>query len=208
MSVQMQNYLLFSFGAAINFPILALVMVTLYFPQGSRKTIYLLIGSEFLFLLVGIIGLFLAPEFLSLNIRQSFFKNFDLIIGAILLLLAIINVFYKKDEAKQARKNLENWQYFILGIVLAITNFNTLVLFISVLKNILQISEILYMRLALLGISSLILNLMIIVPLILYYISPALAQRILEPVNNFIQRHRKAIISTILFALSMILLFR
>lgn len=205
----MSEYFLLVFAAAINFPMLAIVMAALYMPKGTKKTVYLLIGSEVFLLALGIVALFIAPQIFDLNIKSKFSSSFDMYLGLILLVLAVYNFFKKpSQEDKGINKNISDWKFIALGFLLTLTNINTLVLYLSSMKSLIQITDDWLWRIALLLLGNLIINLMIIIPLVINIVSPELTERILGPVNLFFQKYKKPIVSAVLIVLSFYLLFR
>lgn len=209
MTASVENYILLSLGAAINFPILAIVISTLNLSQGKKAVTYLLIGSELVLLAIGIIGLILAPQFLDFNIKHNFSQSFDKIIGFALLFLALYNTYRKPTKKKEkTERGFSNWRYLGMGIILTVTNLNTIVLYVAVLKNIIQITEDYLWQFSLLVISNTVINMMIIIPLIAYMAFPSIVESVIGPINNFSEKHKKTIVSIILFLLSGLFLYR
>lgn len=207
MSEQVQNYILLSLGAAINFPVLALMATFLAQPKGLKKSTYLLIGSEIALLIVGVVILILIPHYIGFDLRDKFSQEFDRVLGIILLLLAIY-YFFKKPSQKEEKpqKERSDWAFFVIGGILTITNLNSLVLYISVVKNIFQITDEAFFRFLLLLLSSIIVNIMIIIPLVVAFVSPDLIDKVISPVNNFIQKYKRQIITSVLALLAILLL--
>lgn len=106
MSEQIQNYLILSLAASINFSMFAVVTVYLGSQNGRKKAIYMLAGSEIVLLVLGVLILYLSPQFLDYNIRDRFSHQFDWVIALILIALGIINLL--REEKPKDESSVDN----------------------------------------------------------------------------------------------------
>lgn len=202
-------------GAAIS-PVATTGMITVL-ATNNKSTIIkgfsYLLGTTMPLLIIGIPGIFLfshidfAPKNTVIN------SWIDLLAGLVLLGLAVkVALKPKTDKTKTATQDSHRNQSYskltALGIVLMITNFSTLVLFIPAVKDIAISSLDVSGKSILLIVSIAITLLMIFAPLLIFILSPKRSEKILSSLKSLINRHMREVTLSILIVFGIYLLIK
>lgn len=201
-----------AFGAAISPTLLTVILVMLSNPKTPKPGIFgFLTGSLAVIIIVGVVGIAIAGGATSKidDSTSSISSYIDLFFGFVLLILGIKRLIRRNGAKKPAvnlDKPLATSRYITLGIIMMATNFTTLVLYFEILKEIGVAHISLASAALILAIVVFIIMLPVTIPVTIYLLFPKTAQKILLPMNGFIQRHTNAIMVAVIFLFAALLI--
>lgn len=175
------------------------------------RVLALFLGSILVALLLGFLGLQTGQNIHAISSHGQTAIIFDFIL-AILFLYFGIRGLIKPDQERKAittenpTRQLGKW--FIVGFVISITNFDAVLLNFGAAKEIGTSSIILPDKILLLFMGIIFFVLPILIPLIFYLLLPSAAQKILTPINKFLIKYGRFLVSTIFIIFAIYLIYK
>lgn len=192
--------------------ILALSIVLLSKEKfGKSQTLALLVGSILTSIIIITIGLILGQKIQD-PLGKSIIDNiFEILFAIIFLYFGLKNLLYKENNKTQKITQNETKKLFLwfgIGFAVSITNFDAVIFDITAAKEIGQALISNFQKIILLIIEAFFFNLPIIFPFLLYIIMPKTAQKILNPLNIFLNKYGRLIVGTIFIGFAIYLFYK
>lgn len=124
----------------------------------------------------------------------------------LLLALAVKNFYTKPKKSKKAQHSFGIGQTILLGTVIMLTNFSTIVLFIPAMKDVAVSSLTTPDKTLVLLVSIFVTLSLVALPLLIAVVAPNSSKSILEKLRVFMVRHNKTIIQSMLIVFGIYLL--
>jgi len=182
--------------------ILALAVILLSKKQnGLIQTLALLVGSLITSIIIIIVGLKLGQTIADPSGKNLIDNIIDLVLAILFLIFGIKSILYKDDDSKTKKLGHDESKKLLLwlgiGFVISITNFDAVIFDLTAAKETGQAIINNFDKFIILLLGVLFFNLPIILPLVLYSIAPKFAQKILTPLNVFLQKYGGYIVGAI-----------
>jgi len=208
-----------AFGAAVSPTVLIGIILVLSVskrPKFSGLAFY--IGAIILLLIVVAAGALVSKgATLATKTHPSTASAyFDIILGILLILFGIRRI-RKEDKGPDKNRFTEDGsksavnrfiKYLILGFGMFIINFTTTVLVFAAGKDIGLSTAPIFDKLIVIIILTIITLLVVEIPLLVYVIAPKTANKLLEPLNIWMQKNGKYLMAAIIFVFGIYLLIR
>ena len=200
-------------GAAVS-PVAAVGMIAVLTSKDSPrlKGLVYLLGATFPLIVAGFVIAFFFNKVPTPNTTKPIGSWIDIIAGIVLLGLAVKNFLHhttKKPKAKQkVQHTLGYSKTFFLGIGLMLTNFTTLIVFIPAAKDIAISSLDSMQKLAVLGVSLIVVMSLIALPLVIDFVFPRGSNELLERLRDWMLSHNKSIERIVLIVFGIYLLIK
>jgi cytochrome c biogenesis protein CcdA len=172
----------------------------------KRKALEFVLGATVFMVALGLVIL------LSFNPAISQAKQpgrasalIDIGLGVLIVLVVAHSVFFKK-KAKQEKQKKHKRPFFVIGFLFMIVNTSTLIPFIAACKiiadNKLRLAGALISFLFLLAITMS----LIALPVVITYLMPRSAEKLLAPLKSFMSKHGTVIAQAFFFAIAIYLI--
>lgn len=194
-------------GAAIS-PVAAVGMIAVLTTkqQPRIKGFVYLLGASIPLVVIGVVSIFFFTS-LSLQPKNANVSStIDLVAGVLLLALAVKNFYTKPKKSKKAQHSFGIGQTILLGTVIMLTNFSTIVLFIPAMKDVAVSSLTTPDKTLVLLVSIFVTLSLVALPLLIAVVAPNSSKSILEKLRVFMVRHNKTIIQSMLIVFGIYLL--
>mgnify|MGYP000887696098 CR=1 FL=1 len=190
--------------------LLALSVVLLSKKDGFKQTLAFLVGSVITSVAIIVIGLSLGETIKDLTGTKIIDNIVDLVLSGVFLYFGIITLVKNDNENKTKFNDKKNsiWLWMGLGFILSITNFDAVIFDITAAKEVGQAQISTIDKTIILVIESIFFNLPILLPAVLYAVAPATAKKILDPVNVFLTKYGKYIVSVIFLGFGIYLAYK
>lgn len=176
------------------------------------RTLALWIGSFAVAVALAIVGLKLGNSIQDPDNKRIIDNIVDLVLSALFFYFGIKSLLVKDTD--KSEKNVEKdesrdlWKWFLIGLVISVTNFDAVIFNLTAAKEIGQSDVTGTSKLLLLIMGGVFFTLPIILPLVLYLIMPKLAQKILDPLNAFLTKYGRYIVALIFIVFAVYLLIK
>ncbi len=139
----------------------------------------------------------------------------DVVLGALLVFIAVIIALSKPKKKPKKKRQISAEQtsarlirYFLVGFAAMITNLTSIPLVIVVVKETVDSNVEILGQVVVLLFTLLMVMMPVLLPWLLYSISPKYARKILEPVNRIIKKYGKRVMYIVFFILGAFLIIR
>lgn len=206
-----------AFGAAVSPTVLIGIILVLSISKNPRSNgIAFYVGSIVLLLIVVALGVFVSKGAVMATGGQPSATSayFDIFLGILLLLFGIRKIRagdkgpdknrFAGDESKSGLG--EFIKYMILGLGMFVINFTTTILVFAAGKEIGLSTAPLIDKLIVIIILTIITLIVVEVPLLVAIIFPKTANKLLEPINRWMQKNGKYLMAAIIFVFGVYLL--
>jgi threonine/homoserine/homoserine lactone efflux protein len=200
------------FAATLSPGILALALILLGSAQHPKgRTISFFLGTLLVGIGIALLGFFLgqmAPVETKQNVTSAVV---DLILGAFFVFFGVRTLYAKERKIKenQTDQGVQALKWILIGIAVSITNFDALFLSFTAAKEIGGTGGIDSVeKLILILLNLVFFTLPVLLPLVLYFLLPKLAARLLEKVNHFVLKYSKYIMFALFIIFGIYLLVR
>lgn len=194
-----------SIAGAIN-PVGTLIIILILTGEKPiKKSLFFLLGSV-LFLLVMIpIGYFLIHYSInSQNSHSVISAIIDLVFGILLILLAI----FRKERKSTNHQEISVFKEFIFGFLFMLLNFDGLIVYFVILKNVFESNLSFILDFVILMISIIIIMSSIFLPVLLAIIMPQKSKIVLEKLKNFMTKHGQVISKIVVLIIAIYLIIK
>lgn len=201
----MAKILPLALAGAISPTVLALGLVVLSSPNSPKaRGLAFLAGVTTITVAISLLVVFAFGSAVPQSEKGSnshLAAYIDLGFAVLLLLIALATFLSRNRTRKEKKKERDGgrhlFDYYAVGAAVMLGNFTTLAVFLPALKDIAiyKVSEV--DRIVAMAIVDLIVLIPAWLPLVLYLISPSVARKVLDPLNDFLQRNRTAVGITI-----------
>jgi threonine/homoserine/homoserine lactone efflux protein len=171
------------------------------------KTFSLLVGTLIVGVGINLLG-FELGQIVDKNSGGSLVSAIiDLIFAIIFIYLAIKALASKDRKIKthQAEPEHPALKWFLLGIVVNITNFDAIFIALNAAKEVSGSSVVAAQKLILIIVNLLFFTLPVTLPLVFYLIFPGLAGKVLSKVNRFVIKYAPYLIFVLLILIAVLL---
>jgi threonine/homoserine/homoserine lactone efflux protein len=176
------------------------------------RTVSFWAGSLLVAIILAVIGLKLGSTIQDPNNKRIIDNIVDLILSAIFFYFGIKSLLVKDKNRKENNVDKHHsrdlWKWFLIGLVISITNFDAVIFNLTAAKEIGQSVVGDTSKFLLLIMGMVFFTLPIILPLVLYLIMPKLAQKVLDPLNTFLTKYGQYIVAIIFIAFAVYLLIK
>jgi threonine/homoserine/homoserine lactone efflux protein len=206
-------------GEMISPVVLSVMLVILTNKKSPLgRAISFLIGMAIAVVILGFIGLYIGKSIPGARHSSTMTFWVDLILGLILLILGVRAIFKKpKQERQEEKENSKQAQEFgqkhllkwgVLGFVLNMLNFSSIVFYFAATKEIGQSDVTSLAKLLLTLFCGFFFMLPIVLPVVIYGFWPKMAKKILDPIHFAITNYGNYINMVILFGFGFYLLYK
>ncbi len=206
-----------AFGAAVSPTVLIGIILVLSISKNPRLNgTAFYVGSIILLLIVVALGVFVSKGAVIATGGQPSETSayFDILLGILLLLFGIRKIRagdkgpdknrFAGDESKSGLG--EFIKYMILGLGMFVINFTTTILVFAAGKEIGLSTAPLIDKLIVIIILTIITLIVVEIPLLVAIIFPKTANKLLEPINRWMQKNGKYLMAAIIFVFGIYLL--
>lgn len=175
------------------------------------RVLALLLGSIFVAILLGFAGLKTGQSITAFSAHSRISVIIDFILAILFLYFGIRGLVKPEREKKESlgenpTRQLGKW--FVIGFVISITNFDAVLLNFAAAKEIGTAGIILFDKIILLFVGVIFFVLPILIPFIFYLALPSLAQKILAPINTFLVKFGRYLVSAIFIIFAFYLIYK
>jgi hypothetical protein len=206
-------------GAAVSPTVLiGIILILSVSDRPKLNGIAFYVGAIILLLIAVIAGILLGKgaAVASHNPSTATSAYFDLVIGILLILLGIWRINKKGDKnpdknrfAGKSKSVFSDFiKYMILGVGMFAVNFTTTVLVFAAGKNIGLSSAGITDKLVVVIILTLITLLVVEIPLLIYFTMPERSEKILGPLNVWMQKNSRYLMAAVMFVFGIYLLLK
>ena len=176
-----------------------------------KRLCALFLGSAVVAILISITGLKIGHDTVNIG-GHGTIAGVDLILALLFLYFGIMCL-VKKDSDKKSRSIKKSRSghfvgWLIIGFVVSITNFDAVILSFTAAKEIGVAGIESIDKIILLTANVLFFTAPILIPGIFYLLFPKLAQRILEPLNDFLLRFGRFLVALIFLVFAAYLFYK
>lgn len=171
----------------------------------------LLLGSILVVIFLSFVGLKTGQSVTTVSTHSRISVIIDFVLAILFLYFGIRGLIKPDRERKEpAEENPARHfgKWFVIGFVISITNFDAVLLNFAAAKEIGTASIDLINKITLLFIGVIFFVLPILMPLIFYIILPTLAQKILAPINTFLLKFGRYLVSAIFIIFAVYLIYK
>ncbi|MGZ7066889.1 MAG: GAP family protein [Methanobacterium sp.] len=208
-----------AFGAAVSPTVLIGIILVLSISKNPKLNgIAFYVGSIVLLLIVVALGVFVSKGAVIATGGQPSITSayFDTILGILLILFGIRRIRTddkgpnkKRFAGEESKSTLSEFiKYMILGFLMFVINFTTTILVFAAGKDIGLSPVPLVDKLIVIVILTIIALIVVEVPLLVEFLFPKTANRLLEPVNKWMQKNGKYLMAAIIFIFGIYLLWK
>ncbi|MFA6492637.1 MAG: GAP family protein [Patescibacteria group bacterium] len=175
------------------------------------RVLALLLGSIFVAIFLGFLGLKTGQSITAFSTHGKISVIIDFALAILFLYFGIKGLVKPDREKKESlgenpARQLGKW--FIVGLIISITNFDAVLLNFAAAKEIGASGIILFDKIILLFVGILFFVLPILIPLFFYLILPSLAQKVLTPINKFLVKFGRLLVSIIFIIFAIYLIYK
>jgi threonine/homoserine/homoserine lactone efflux protein len=196
-------------GAAVSPTALAAQVMVLSAPEvGRRRASALAVG--FLAVLAALTALALTVLHAAARTPSTAGAVVDLVAAALLAVLAGVDVARRHDPPRPPKPVTDAgwWRFVGLGVVLMLTNFSTIVLYVPAMKEVARADADVAVKAVVTVVAFVVTSVPVTGPLLAAAMAPATADRLLGRLNGFLSRHRRMVGATICTVFAVYLLVK
>lgn len=218
-STLLTSVLPLAFGAAVSPTVLIGIILVLSISKKPKfNGIAFYFGSIILLLIVVALGVFVSNGVALASGSQPSATSayFDIILGILLILFGIRRIKkedkgpneerFREGESKSAASQFI--KYMILGFLMFLINFTTTILVFAAGKDIGLSTAPLIDKLIVIAILTIITLIVVEIPLLIYILFPKTADKVLHPVDVWMQKNSRYLMAAVIFVFGFYLLVK
>ena len=217
LSILLVSVLPLAVGAAVSPTVLlGIIFILTISDRPKLSGIAFYVGALILLLIVVVAGIILGKgaEVVSSGHPSATSAYIDLTIGIVLILFGIRRITQKSDESPDENRFISDSKstganfikYLVLGLGMFAINFTTTVLVFAAGKDIGISGAGFTDELIAIIILTIITLLVVEIPLLVYFIMPERSEKILEPLNTWMQKNSRYLMAAIIFVFGIYLM--
>lgn len=207
-----------SWAAAVSPVSLSIFLFMISFTDNRRLAGFsFFFGAIILLLIVVSIGIILGQSLIVTNSQNTIKDGIDLFLGIILVLLGIRSIFKENHENSffkflQVDKNVSTiskfGRYFIIGFFTFLINFSTSIFVLGAGREIGLADVGLIPTLVSVFVLIIITMILLEIPFLLFLLKPSTAERIMKPLENWVNKNGNYIISAFLLVIGIVITYK
>jgi len=191
--------------------IFALTVLILSSKQNLKvKLTSFFIGTLAIGVLMTLLGFSLGQAVPSEVQHKTFSNTVDLLLALVFFIFAF-KILFTKDKSIQASKKIHGHlaiRWFLIGLIISATNFDAVFLNFAAAKEVGAAQIDIIVKIVLLVCNLLFFTLPITLPIVISYIFPQYAARVLETINRFVIKYSRYIIFVLFIVFAIVFLLQ